>query len=71
MNEDFYITISCIYKRATDKAALLSVNDVEFWCPFSCMHIVSEQRVEQAYRNDELELQIREWKLKAEGVFDA
>lgn len=42
--------------------------DEDINIPFSVMHVASEQSVRITFSGEELELRIREWKLKQEGL---
>lgn len=68
---DDYVTVTAILKQRTANAVLLDVGDGVSrggLVPRSCLHAASDQIVDAAEINDEVELRMREWVAEDKGL---
>ena len=65
---DTYVTIDCMFIRATEKAVLIDVDGGEHWIPRSCIHGADERRLDALNYGDAIELRIFEWVAEREQI---
>lgn len=68
MNKVSYSTKEVIFKTSTFGAVLVAYEGEEFWVPRTALSWRSDKEVEEFSRNQEVELEIADWKLRRLGI---
>lgn len=62
-----YLAVTVTHKAHTDSAVLVAYNDDELWLPRSLLGLLSDNKIDNAQRGDELKLYLPDWKVRQLG----